>query len=201
RAVLFVLTTIFGEALVILIAVLFGLGDPLAAVHVLWINLIVESLIAIPMGMDISTPLVMKETPRHKSESIFAGMTAALVVGAIIVGLTSLATYIIGSTFDNSTANIAQTMTFFVTATAPLFYSLSLRLPHTTVFSKHVFENKNLVIAIAIGLVLNILLVITPANILMKLTPMTMDQWLIVGTMTVLPLLLMEIVKVIIRKK
>ncbi|MGL5382638.1 MAG: cation-translocating P-type ATPase [Culicoidibacterales bacterium] len=202
RAVLFVLTTIFGEALVILIAVLLGLGDPLAAVHVLWINLIVESLIAIPMGMDISSPDVMKETPRHKSESIFAGMTGALIAGALIVGLTALATYFIGLTyFDNSATNIAQTMTFFVTATAPLFYSLSIRLPRTTVFSNRAFENKNLVLAIAIGLVMNVLLVITPANILMKLTPMTIEQWLIAGGMTILPLLLMEVAKVIIRKK
>lgn len=202
RAVLFVLTTIFGEALVILIAVILGLGDPLAAVHVLWINLIVESLIAIPMGMDVSRPEVMNEKPRAKSETIFAGMSVALISGAIIVGLTALATFFIGLRyFDNTTMNVAQTMTFFVTATSPLFYALSLRLPHATVFSKYVFENRNLVFAILGGLVLNILLVVTPINNLMKLTPLTTDQWLIVGGLTLVPLLLMELVKIVTRKK
>ncbi|MGL4624550.1 MAG: cation-translocating P-type ATPase [Culicoidibacterales bacterium] len=202
RAVLFVLTTIFGEALVILVAVILGLGDPLAAVHVLWINLIVESLIAIPMGMDISRPDVMEETPRHKNESIFAGIKGALIAGAAIVGATALATYFIGLTiYPNTDGNIAQTMTFFVTATAPLFYALSIRLPRQTVFSKHVFENKNLLIAIAIGLVMNILLVITPANNIMKLTPMTTEQWLIVAGMTIIPTLLMEAAKLIMTRK
>lgn len=196
RAVLFVLTTIFGEAAVILIAVILGIGDPLAAVHVLWINLIVESLIAIPMGMDISRPEVMEETPRHKNESIFAGMTGALVIGAAIVGLTALATYFTGLTlYPNAEGNIAQTMTFFVTATAPLFYALSIRLSRQTVFSKACFENKNLLIAIAIGLVMNILLVITPANVIMRLVPMTTEQWLIVVGFTIIPTLLMEVVK------
>lgn len=202
RAVLFVLTTIFGEALVILLAVLLGIGDPLAAVHVLWINLIVESLIAIPMGMDISRPDVMKETPRHKNESIFAGMTGALVVGALIVGLTSLATYFTGLTlYPNADGNIAQTMTFFVTATAPLFYALSIRLPRHTIFSKHVVENKNLLLAIVVGLVMNVLLIITPANIIMKVTPMTMEQWLIVIGFTLIPTLLMEIAKFVMMRK
>ncbi|MGL5295500.1 MAG: cation-translocating P-type ATPase [Culicoidibacterales bacterium] len=202
RAVLFILTTIFGEALVILIAVLLGLGDPLAAVHVLWINLIVESLIAIPMGMDVSRKEVMLEQPRHKNETIFVGISVALVSGAIIVGLNSLATYFVGlSMYDNTTANVAQTMTFFVTATAPLLYALSLRLPRHSVFSKYVFENKNLLMAIGLGLVLNVLLVITPANVLMKLTPMTVEQWCIVAVFTILPVLAMEIVKLITRKK
>ena len=200
RAVQFVLATNFGEVFAIFLAVLLGIGTPLGAIHVLWVNLIVESLIAIPISMDVNDEKVMDEKPRPKNETIFAHMTLAIILLAIFMGGSLLASYMltINLGYDNT---IATSVAFMVMATAPMLYVLSIRTPNKLLVVSKPWENMSLLTAITIGLLLNIALVYSPLNDFFNLSPLIGTPLVIAIIGILVPTILYEIYKVFAIKK
>ena len=86
KTILFLISSNIAEVLAMFLIICVGLPAPLIAIHLLWINLITDSLPAIALGMDKTTSDVLDEKPRNPNESIFAhgGMTLVLVRGAIL---------------------------------------------------------------------------------------------------------------------
>ncbi|MDF9866517.1 Ca2+-transporting ATPase [Bacilli bacterium PM5-3] len=200
RAVQFVLATNFGEVFAIFIAVLMGIGTPLGAVHVLWVNLIVESLIAIPISMDVNDPTVMNEKPRPKNETIFAHMILSIILLSIFVGGALLLSYMttlnLGYDLD-----IAKTVAFMVMSCAPMLYVLSLRTPKKLLVVSKPWENMSLLSAIAIGFLLNVVLVYSPLNIFFNLVPLIGMPLIIAIIGILVPTILYEIYKLFTIKK
>lgn len=200
RAVQFILATNFGEVLAILIAVVLGVGAPLGAIHVLWVNLIVESLIAIPISMDVNGNDVMNEKPRPKDETIFAGMTTSIILLSLFVAGSLLGSYLFALNlgFD---VKIASSIAFVVMASAPMLYVLCLRTPHKLLINSKPWENPNLLLAILVGLLLNVALVYSPLNEFFNLVPLIGTPLLIAAVATLLPTILFELYKLFTIKK
>ncbi|WP_423363602.1 cation-translocating P-type ATPase [Mycoplasma sp. P36-A1] len=194
KSVQFVLATNAGAVFAILIAVLMGLRQPLGAIHVLWVNLIVESLIAIPIGMDSNDPDVMKEKPRAKSETIFHGMWTNMITIALAVGGCVLAAYLIMNARGYNYLE-ASTVSFAIMATAPMLYVLAIRSQHKPVIFSKPWENMPLMYCVILGLLLNVALVYSPLNTFFNLTALVgFPLYLAIG-LTILPLIIVEIVK------
>lgn len=96
KSVLFLLSSNFGEIITMLTAILLGLGSPLKPSHILWINLITDSLPALALGVDPGDPRhFMNRPPRSRKESLFAGggLSCTLLYG-ILIGFISMTAFL-----------------------------------------------------------------------------------------------------------
>ena len=87
KSVIFLLSSNFGEIITMLAAMLLGLSSPLKSSHILWINLITDSLPALALGIDVEeNKSYMDRPPRHKNESLFAngGWSCTCFYGVLI---------------------------------------------------------------------------------------------------------------------
>ena len=213
KVVKYLLSSNIGEVLTIFTASIIGLcfpglnlGTPLLAMHLLWINLITDSLPAFALGSEEAEDDVMNEKPRPKKESFFAhGMALSIILeGAMIGGLT-LAAYAIGHYFDGLANYVAgydgpyigQTMAFVTLSTAQLFHAFNVKTDHT-IFTKKLFNNKFLWGAFALGLVLEICIIyIRPLANLFNVVALNPVQLLICFGLAFMPIVIIEVVKLI----
>ena len=93
KSILFLLSSNFGEVMTMFFAVLIGFPMPLLAIHILWVNLISDSLPALALGRDDIDPDNMKQKPRKASESLFAngGFVFTIFYGFVIFFMTMCA--------------------------------------------------------------------------------------------------------------
>lgn len=164
----FLLSSNIGEIVAIFFASLIDVlspslkfGIPLLPIHLLWVNLITDSLPALALGMEPIDPAIMEENPRPKDESIFAhGLTYRILWQGFMVGGLTLLSYIIGQTqFDHSTG---MTMAFSTLAISELFHAYNLK-SESSIFNKKIFNNKWLNGAFVVGMILQLILVYVPA--------------------------------------
>ncbi len=166
KCVKYLLSSNIGEVLVILLAELiaaFGilpLEVPLAGIHLLWINLVTDSLPAFGLGMEKPEDSVMLEKPRPKEENFFA-QKLGLHIGleGVVVGILTLSSYIIGFTVYNHA--VASTMAFITLSFTQLFHSYNVK-SERSVLSKQAFNNRFLNLAFVVGAVMQLAVVYIP---------------------------------------
>lgn len=166
RVVKYLLSSNIGEVVAIFIASLISLitksnfGVPLLPIHLLWINLITDSLPAFALGMEECGSELMNAKPRPKEESFFANHLGIHIgIEGCFIGLLTLASFFIGY-FNGGTA-VGQTMAFLTLSMSELFHSFNVK-SERTIFSKKTFNNKWLIGAFAFGTVLQIGLMYIP---------------------------------------
>lgn len=150
--------TIFGASCISLIPG-WNLGVPLMPVHLLWINLITDSLPAFAIGMEEPEPDIMNRKPRSKDESFFAhGLGWTIAWQGVMIGTLTLISYILG---NRDAHEIGMTMAFVTLALSQLFHSFNVKSEHS-IFSKQIFSNKYLWGAFAVGVGLQLLVMYVP---------------------------------------
>jgi Ca2+-transporting ATPase len=173
KSVIFLLSSNLGEILTMLFAVLFALPTPLKSSHILWVNLITDSLPALALGIDEEDGIqYMNRKPRRRDESLFAGGGAACSVfyGILIATISIIAflhiplTYIVQSGMSINISNInyylsdaytlsrAQTYSFTVLGLAQLFHAVGMRDVETSVFRMDHRSNKLMIAALISGI-------------------------------------------------
>lgn len=153
RSVLFLLSSNFGEIITMFFAICAGMAAPLRAIHILWVNLITDSLPALALGVNPGNPDVMKEKPRNQKESIFArgGYAFTISMGAVIA-----ASSLFAFTIAPGGIKSAQTYAFTVLAMAQLFNAVGMRDMNTSVFKIKHLENKMMLVAVVTGVLLQV---------------------------------------------
>lgn len=211
RVVLFLLTCNLGEVLAIFVALLLGWETPLIATQLLWINLMTDSLPAVALGMEPGDPDIMKEKPRDPRESFFAGGAGwrALSGGVLIGALTILAFWFgyyehgyspSDEAVPATTVENARTLAFLTLVACQLYYSLAMRHGTKSIFQIGLFTNKYLIGAVVLGLLLQHAVIAIPFfQEAFKLEMFGFEGWLLVVTLGLVPLLINEFVKLIIR--
>ena len=206
KVVKYLLSSNIGEVLTIFVASLIGLfnkdfGVPLLAMHLLWVNLITDSLPAFALGCEEPEDDIMDEAPRPKKESFFAhGMALTIVLEGIMIGGITLAAYMIGHFFGEVLQagvgeELAQTMAFVTLSSAQLFHSFNVKTDHT-LFTKKLFNNKFLWGAFTLGFVLQLCIIYIPGlNTLFKVVPLHIVPLLICIALAMSTILIIEIVK------
>ncbi len=207
RTVQYLLSSNIGEVITIflasLIASFFSLnwGVPLLPMHLLWVNLLTDSLPAFAIGLESADPDVMNEKPREKNESFFAGgLKSKIALQGIAIGLITLAAYTIGH-FRNPDNYLAQTMAFLTLSTVQLFHAFNIK-SDKSVFHKSTFNNKYLIGAFVIGVSLELIILYVPflANIF-KLQRLDFVELMIVFGLSFSIIVIVEISKLIRKAK
>lgn len=169
KCVKYLLSSNIGEVLTILLATVitglkipgWELGIPLASIHLLWINLVTDSLPAFGLGMEAPDDEIMLQKPRAKTEGFFANNLALhIVLEGICVGLLTLTSYIIGETFIGS-HEVGSTMAFVTLSITQLFHSYNVKSEHS-LLHKSTFNNKFLNMSFIVGFVLQMTVVYIP---------------------------------------
>ena len=205
KCVKYLLSSNIGEVLTIFVASIisaFGvqLGVPLASIHLLWINLITDSLPAFGIGMEEVSDDVMTKKPRNKNEGFFAnGLGLKIIFEGLIVGAVSLSAYLIGQ-FVFSNHHIGQTVAFLTLSSTQLFHAYNVKNEHS-IFSKYTFKNKFMNFAFIFGFTLQIAVIYIPGlNDVFNMTSLNLTQFLICIGLSLIIVVIMEISKLISKK-
>lgn len=211
KTVIFLISSNIAEVLTMFVIVLIGLPAPFIAIHLLWVNLITDSLPAIALGMDPKDPNNMLETPRDPKESLFAkgGMKTTLVYGAALslavliayfscAWLNGAVSYSEIKTLYDTNAELlhqAQTMAFTTLAFGELFHMIGMSNVNKSFVT--VFKNKNcmMLVAFVAGIALQLFVIETPVvQEIFSTANLTPSEWGITLGFSVLPLIIHEIV-------
>lgn len=215
KSILFALSSNVSEVLVMFAAIAVGFAAPLKAVHILWINLLTDSLPCFALGVDPnSSSDVMNKKPRKNGESIFAGGGYAKVgIYSIVISLVTLAAflfvpvrelinsgaaYTLGNlidTFKNEHILMqSQTLAFCTLAMSELFHAIGMRDTDHSIFRFNHLDNKIMILAFAFGIVGQV--AVTEIPFLMEMfgtVRMSWKMWLFVTVISLLPLVVHEI--------
>jgi Ca2+-transporting ATPase len=199
KSVLFLLSCNAGEIIAIFLSILLGWPTPLLPLHILWVNLITDTLPALALGMDPGDPRVLEEPPRDPHESLFAGGGVVHVIGnGMLIGLITLFAYRYGTFRYPGSLVHARTLAFAVLSLAQLFHAFNLRHMKRSIFGLGLFSNAFLLGAFAVGVVLQVSVVsVRPFASVFKVYGLGPRDWLLVFLLALVPILVNEIVKVI----
>jgi P-type Ca2+ transporter type 2C len=183
KTILFLISSNIGEVIAMFVAIACGLPAPLIAIHLLWVNLITDSLPAIALGADKKPDDIMSDKPRDSKESLFAHGGYAITFGyGALIGIVTLIAFLIkpwnAGAFSVSDINAyfaltdgngvlsnleeAQSMAFCVLSFSELFHMLGMTdVRHSFV---RVFKDNNLMLWVAffLGLGLQFFVIETP---------------------------------------
>ncbi|MDE5855854.1 MAG: calcium-translocating P-type ATPase, PMCA-type [Anaeroplasmataceae bacterium] len=185
KCVKYLLSSNIGEVFVIFMASLISaltnisMGVPLLPIHLLWINLITDSLPAFGIGMEEVEDSIMEEQPRSKKEGFFAHhMSIKIFIEGFIIGSSAIVAYLIGHFLEHSHM-LGQTMAFFTLSTSQLLHAYNVKSKHS-IFSIQSYKNKFLNFAILVGLALQFVVVYCPGvNTLFKFAPLSFTNLVI----------------------
>jgi len=216
KTVYFLLSSNIGEVVAMFVAIVLGLPLPLIAIHILWVNLITDTLPAIALGSDDKADNIMEDKPRDEKESLFArgGYFFISVYGAVIAIITLVGfllfptIYIVQNglpfTIDQlkvvyasvpDMLILSQSTAFSVLGLSQLFHMLGMT--DTNKSFVHIFKSKNwlLLVAFAFGFAMQILITEVPfLEGFFKTYQLTFLEWVYVLALSVVPLLVHEII-------
>ena len=160
-AIQFLLSGNFGAILVVLYASITALPVPFAPVHLLFINLLTDSLPAIALGLEPHSQEVMDEKPRPMNESILTkDFLIKIGTEGLSIGVTTMIAFLIG--YHGENALLGSTMAFATLCSARLFHGFNCKSDRPVVFSKRVIDNKWLIGAFLLGIALITAVVMIP---------------------------------------
>ena len=197
NSIQFLLSGNFGAILAVLYASVAALPVPFAPVHLLFINLLTDSLPAIALGLEPHTKDVMDEKPRPVGESILTkAFLQKIGIEGLSIAVTTMAAFYIGNHFGN--AVLASTMAFGTLCTARLVHGFNCKDDRPVVLSKKLWNNKYLLGAFALGLCLITAVLMIPAcSGVFQVQTLTGTRLLIVYGLALLNLPIIQIIKMV----
>ena len=222
KSILFLLSSNFGEVMTMFFAVLIGFPMPLLAIHILWVNLISDSLPALALGRDDIDPDNMKQKPRKASESLFAngGFVFTIFYGFVIFFMTMCAflinpisemfelsqsfswKHLMQALSDEEILRHSQTFAFTTLGMSQLFHMLGMSNIKKSVFNLFKSKNWMFIVALAIGILLQVLVTEIPIlSDFFKTTRLSWYEWLWLLALSSIPLIIHEILVPFFKRK
>jgi Ca2+-transporting ATPase len=194
KSIQFLLSCNVGEILLLFVATMVNWEEPLLPIHILWVNLVTDSLPALALGVDPAEAGIMDRRPRDPKRGIFdRGMLARILYQGAMVGGLALIAFVIGEGWN---LTVGRTMSFAVLALSQLVHVFNVRSNTRSVFSYGFLSNPQLAGAVLLSAVLQILVVCIPAlSGVFRVVQLTGVQWLWVALLSVAPLVIVELVK------
>ena len=222
KAIQYLLSSNVGEIITLFVAILitpilastFGITDisnltPLLPIHILWINLVTDSLQALALAVDPPEKDIMNKKPKKAGSSIFTkGMIWRVVYQGIMIGGLTLAAFMIGLatthepigdlTLDQSKIEVGQTMAFTVLAFSQLVHVLNIRDNKLSIFKTGIFDNKKLILAtIASAIMMFVILLVPSLRNVFSIVELPIENVLEVILLVFSPVLIVEIFKLL----
>ncbi len=162
RAIQFLLSGNMAGILTVLYASLMGLPVPFAAVHLLFINLLTDSLPAIALGLEPHSDAVMAEKPRPRGEGILTkNFLASVGLEGLVIAIATILAFYIGLSAGG--AATGSTMAFATLCLSRLFHGFSCKADRPVILSRRLWNNKTLLAAFALGVLLLGAVLMVPA--------------------------------------
>ena len=187
KVIQFLLSSNVGEVIVLFLATLltpffakwFGITDVahleiLLPIHILWINLVTDSLPALALAFDPANEGIMKRKPAKPGKGVFTkGMTWRVIYQGVMIGLLTLVAFMIGLattketinglSLDESKIEVGQTMAFITLAMSELVHVFNIRDNKKSIFKAKIFNNSKLIWAILASAALMFVILVIPA--------------------------------------
>ena len=220
KVIQFLLSSNIGEIVVLFLATLctplfaswFGITDIthleiLLPIHILWINLVTDSLPALALAFDPANSDIMKRKPNKPGKGVFTkGMTWRIIYQGVMIGLLTLGAFMIGLatttepidglTLDESKIEVGQTMAFVTLAFSELVHVFNIRNNKKSIFKTKVFNNSKLIWAILASALLMIgILAIPPLRAAFSIPVLPSQNILELVGLALAPLVIVELFK------
>ncbi len=196
KVVGFLLGTNIGEVITVFTSMLLWHKTPLLSMQLLWINLVTDSLPAIALGMETVENDVMDKKPRPKNEGIFAhGLGIRVVLQGFMFAILTLIGFRLGES-NTGTLEGGQTMAFIVLALSQVIQAYNMRSEYS-LFKIGAFTNSKLNSAALISTILVMLVLFTPIRVAFGLVTLSPQLYLIALGLILVPLVVMEISKMV----
>ena len=187
KVIQFLLSSNVGEIIVLFLATLltpffaswFGITyvtkvEILLPIHILWINLVTDSLPALALAFDPANQGIMERKPLKPGKGVFTkGMTWRVIYQGTMIGLLTLAAFMIGMgttntpidglTLDETKIEVGQTMAFVTLALSELVHVYNIRNNKKSIFKTKVFNNSKLILATIVSAALMFVILLVPA--------------------------------------
>lgn len=201
KSIQYLLSANMAEVFIIFFATLFG-WDVLQPVHLLWINLVTDTLPAIALGVEPAEPGIMTHKPRGRQSNFFdGGVFGAIMYQGVFQTILVLAVYGWGLVFPehHTQAEIhadALTMAYATLGLIQLLHAFNVKSVYQSVFKVGLFRNKTFNWAIPVAFILLMATIVVPGfNNLFHVSHLSFTQWLAVMVGSFLIVVLVEIVK------
>ena len=186
KAIQFLLSSNVGEIIVLFVATLitpllakwFGITniselEILLPIHILWVNLVTDSLPALALAFDPANKDIMDRKPIKPGRGIFTkGMSWRIIYQGIMIGLITLLAFIVGLattkepinglTLEASKIEVAQTMAFITLALSELVHVFNIRDNKESIFKTNIFNNGKLILATVVSAALMFIILLVP---------------------------------------
>lgn len=223
KAIQFLLSSNVGEVITLFVAILitpllgnlFGIDInlivPLLPIHILWINLVTDSLPALALAVDPPQKDVMDRKP-NKNKSVFTkGMIWRIVYQGILIGVITIIAFVVGLatpdenlpvieglTNEQIKVEIGQTMAFCVLAFSQLVHVFNVRDNKTSIFKTGIFSNKQLILAVLASAALMLGILLVPAlRHVFSIPVLPVGNILEIVVLSLMPLIVVELFKLI----
>lgn len=220
KAIQFLLSSNVGEIIVLFVAILitpllskiFGIDihliEPLLPIHILWINLVTDSLPALALAVDPAEKDIMKRKPIKPKKDVFTkGMIWRVVYQGVMIGIITLAAFVIGLgtknvpvieglTEQEVRVEIGQTMAFVVLALSELVHVFNIRNNKESIFKTKIFNNGKLILAILVSAILMFVILLIPGlRTIFSIPVLPMSNIVEIVILVLLPMVIVEIFK------
>lgn len=199
KSIQFLLSANMGEVITLFVATLLN-WNILFPIHILWINLVTDTLPALALGVEKAEKDIMKQKPRKSSKSIFSGgLGINVAYQGIVEGLITLGSYYIAKKLYSP--DVAVTVAFATLGLIQLNHAFNVRSDKKSIFQLGLFSNMYLVGAITVSIIFQLAVIVIPGlNGIFRVVQLNPQQWLLVFASSLVIIPIVELVKLFQRK-
>nr|WP_075573662.1 cation-translocating P-type ATPase [Ezakiella massiliensis] len=198
KFVAFLLSCNIGEILIVFFAMLLGMEEPLKPIHLLWLNLVTDSLPALALGVEPGEPGIMDEKPRSKDDPIITKkMGVAIVLQSLAITVASLLAFYCATKLYPESITHSRTIVFATLITSELLRAFSSRSFDRPIWKIGIKSNMKMVYAILISFSMLIAVLYIPfLHDIFDTFQLGFKDWEIVLSFAFIPFIIGELVKV-----
>lgn len=202
KIVLYLMCDAFTEIVAVVISLILGLPLPVTAAQILWINIVSDGFPNIALTVDPKRKNIMNQAPRDPKEALAASWIRWLIfIVSISGGVLAMVLFLFAW---NQTADIvyARSIAFAALGVNSLVYVFSVRNLKLPIWHGSLLRNPWLIVAVGVGLVLQILPYIWPTlGSYFEVIALGLSEWVSIFAVAIATLILIELSKVIFRHK
>ena len=198
KSILFLLSGNLAGIITVLFCSLLALPVPFAAIHLLFINLLTDSLPAIGLGLEPHSDSVMKRKPRPANESILTGSFLGKIGwSGLVIAAATITAFLLGNHYSGEKA--AMTMAFATLCLSRLFHGFSCKSDEPVMFTKKMFDNRFGLLAFGVGFALiSAVLFITPIHPFFKVETLSAGLYAAIYLLAFGSMIVVQMIKFII---
>ncbi|BFU88842.1 MAG: Calcium-transporting ATPase [Nitrospira sp.] len=197
KTVHFLLSCNVSEVLVMLFATLLGLPLPLLPIQILWMNLVTDGIPALALAVDPKAPDLMNRSPRRPDDRLLdRGRLLSIGGEGLMLALIALGAFSASLFLWDQSIEQARTVTFTVMVVAQLVHAFNSRSDRLSIFQLGIATNRSLIWAFLLSLGVHLAVLTIPAVAsIFKVTSLPLEDWELMVSLGMFPLVVMEAVK------